>query len=470
MPLSVQTGYAMKRSRRDSSLARLTATGELSQGRRRVAHMTDQGAGSDPLNVEPLNSGGLGEDSITEPEAPPVPQEEEEEAQRSRPRRTRTPRTFPASSFLEALPLAEAIQRFAAGQRIRRLTLFENLGRSADSGPTRQLITNSGQYGLTRGSYNAEWLELTDEGRLASGDDSLGRARLAARLELAIARIVPFNLLYEQYSDNRLPALAVLRDYATDNGVAADHVNECVETFLANARELGLVRTYAGAERLLTFELVLEELAEGASYVDTEQQGDDGDRPLPPLAVARPVTRETSSPARILAEASDLSNVCFIVSPIGSEGSEQRKHSNLILGSLIEPALDGFDLRIVRADKISKPGMITAQVIDHLVRAPLVIADLSYGNPNVYYELALRHACRKPVVQIIRSSDHLPFDVGQFRTVPLDMTDLYSFVPQLDGYRAEIARQCRAALDEDGPADSPLSVFYARFWEQFVAT
>jgi hypothetical protein len=369
---------------------------------------------------------------------------------------------------MEALPLADAIQRFAAGQRIRRLTLLENLGRSADSSASRQLITNSNQYGLTRGSYNAEWLELTDEGRLASGDDSLGRARLAARLELAIARVAPFNAMYEQYKDNRLPTLTVLRDFATDNGVAPDHVDECVETFLANARELGLVRTYAGAERLLTFELVLEELEQGADYVDPDESGDGGKQSVQRLASGPVPIREASTPARILAETSNLSDVCFIVSPIGSESSEQRKHSNLVLGALIEPALGGFDLRIVRADKISKPGMITAQVIDHLVRAPLVIADLSYGNPNVYYELALRHACRKPVVQIIRSSDHLPFDVGQFRTVVLDLTDIYSFVPQLDSYRAEIARQCRAAIDEDGPADSPLSLFYARFWEQFV--
>ncbi len=124
-------------------------------------------------------------------------------------------------------------------------------------------------------------------------------------------------------------------------------------------------------------------------------------------------------------------------------------------------------MRLVRADRITSPGMITAQVIEHIVRSPLVVADLSFGNPNVYYELALRHACRRPVVQLIRAGDHLPFDVNQFRTVTLDMTDIFSLVPRIDTYRAEIARQCRAALDQEGPADSPLSLFYPRFWEQF---
>jgi hypothetical protein len=129
-------------------------------------------------------------------------------------RRARTARTFPASSFAEALPLAEAIQRLAAGQRVRRLTLFEHLQRSPESSSSRQLVTNSTQYGLRTGSYTAEFLELTETGRLASGDDSLGRARLAARLELAIEVIQPFQRLYETHKDNRIPTPAVLRDFA----------------------------------------------------------------------------------------------------------------------------------------------------------------------------------------------------------------------------------------------------------------
>jgi hypothetical protein len=59
-----------------------------------------------------------------------------------------------------------------------------------------------------------------------------------------------------------------------------------------------------------------------------------------------------------------------------------------------------------------------------------VIADLSFHNPNVFYELALRHAVRKPIVQISRTADRLPFDIGQFRTIVVDTTDIYSLVPR----------------------------------------
>ena len=377
-------------------------------------------------------------------------------------KRTRSARTFPAASFIESLPLAEAIQRHAAGQRVRRLTLFEHMGRSAESGTSRQLVTNSSQYAITKGSYKAEFLELTQKGALASGDDSLGRAKLAARLQLAIADVAPFNALYEQFKNNRLPATGVLRDFVIEQSlVSEDNGDECIETFLANCRDLGLLTNYAGAERLLTFELLLD----GASEPEPEPARVEGRVAAEAFAEPRPL----SSPAQVIADTSDLSNVCFLVTPIGEEGSEQRMHADLMLGSLVEPALQGLGMRLVRADRISTPGMITAQVIDHLVRAPLVIADLSFGNPNVFYELALRHASRQPAVQIIRAGDHLPFDVGQFRTVPIDMTSIFTLVPQIDTYRAEIARQCRAALAEKGEAESPLSLFYPRFWDQYKA-
>ncbi|WIE76778.1 hypothetical protein [Curtobacterium sp. MCSS17_007] len=387
-----------------------------------------------------------------------------------KPRKTRTPRSYPAASFLESLPLAEAIQRYAAGQRVRRLTLFDQMGRSADSGTSRQLVTNSSQYGLTKGSYQAEFLELTEKGSLASGDESLGQAKLAARLQLAIADVVPFNALYEQFKNNRMPAASVMVDFVVEQALTSKaHSNECVETFLANARDLGLLTTYAGAERLLTFEILLDEVAEELPE-DDENDVDEAEADLPHREFHRapPAPRKSAkSPAQVIANAADLTDVCFLVTPIGEEGSEQRMHADLMLGSLIEPALETLGLRIVRADRISTPGMITAQIIDHLVRAPLVIADLSFGNPNVFYELALRHASRLPAVQLIRSGDHLPFDVGQFRTVPIDMTSIFTLVPQIDTYRAEIARQCRAALSEHGDAESPLSLFYPRFWDQY---
>ena len=136
-------------------------------------------------------------------------------------------------------------------------------------------------------------------------------------------------------------------------------------------------------------------------------------------------------------------------------------HSDLFLGSIVEPALEEFGLKVVRGDRIEDTGMITRQEVQYVMRARLVIADLSFHNPNVFYELALRHASGLPTVQIIRSCDQVPFDVGQMRTVRIDTTSIYTLVPQLEVYRAEIANQVRRALENSEVADNPYTAFYS---------
>lgn len=394
----------------------------------------------------------------------------------AQPRKRRAARrSFPAMSFDEAMFLATAIQQHGSGQPIRRLTLFEALNRSPDGGTTRNLITASGQYGLTTGSYAAEWLELTQLGAIASDPSSAPAAKLSAQAQLAILDRPPFRAIYEKYKGGRLPAVEALRDTARETEVEEVDVAECVETFLANARSLGLVRNIGGSEHLLTIETIVEERAkqgappppvtgkitiEERETLDTGSSSQNGHQSEADSTVILPGSAAESRASLT----TPLADTCFIVSPIGEEGSEHRKHADLVLGSLIEPALAELKLKAVRADKISVPGMITRQVIEHVARAKLVIVDLSFGNPNVFYELALRHAVRKPLVQITRTGDKLPFDVGQFRTVVIDMSDVYTLVPQIDLHRQEITRQCRAALADGETADSPLSRFYPQFW------
>jgi hypothetical protein len=106
-------------------------------------------------------------------------------------RKPRKERKFPPLTFEEALALPEAIQKYAAGQKVRRLTLFERLNKNPDSLEARKLITASGQYGLTKGSYTAEHLELTPEGNEATNDDVTPAKRLQARFDLAIKNHSP---------------------------------------------------------------------------------------------------------------------------------------------------------------------------------------------------------------------------------------------------------------------------------------
>ena len=116
------------------------------------------------------------------------------------------------------------------------------------------LIVNSNRYGLTQGSYKAEFLELTTEGFTATSPDTQARERRRVLFELAVNRIEPFRALYDKFRDNRLPSKAVLEDALREAGVGDEFVSEGVETFIVNAKYLGLLRAIAGAERLVAID------------------------------------------------------------------------------------------------------------------------------------------------------------------------------------------------------------------------
>ena len=94
------------------------------------------------------------------------------------------------------------------------------------------------------------------------------------------------------------------------------------------------------------------------------------------------------------------------------------------------------------------------------MKSRLVIVDLSHHNPNVFYELAVRHMIKKPVVQITRLLDKVPFDINQMRTIVIDDTDIYTLLPKLEIYKSEIATQVRRALENEGAADNPITAYY----------
>jgi len=145
---------------------------------------------------------------------------------------------------------------------------------------------------------------------------------------------------------------------------------------------------------------------------------------------------------------------CFVIAPIGEPESDIRKRSDQILKHIIVPAVEKCGYIPLRADQISEPGIITSQVIQHTVEDPLVIADLTGRNPNVFYELAIRHAIKKPLVQIIKKGDAIPFDVAGTRTIHVDHHDLDS----VEEAKTEIVKQIKAVEKDAADVDTPISV------------
>jgi hypothetical protein len=150
----------------------------------------------------------------------------------------------------------------------------------------------------------------------------------------------------------------------------------------------------------------------------------------------------------------DEKKICFVISPIGEDDSDTRKRSDQVLKHIITGAVEQLNYEVIRADKISEPGIITHQILQHIVDAPLVIADLTERNPNVFYELALRHAIRKPLVQLIKKGELIPFDVAATRIIQFDLQNLDS----VDAAKVEIVAQIKSLEAGKNDTDNPISV------------
>lgn len=248
-------------------------------------------------------------------------------------KRTRTVRNFPAVPFKDAEDFTRSVFDIGGGQPVKRLTLFDQLGKSPDSGPSRALITNSNKYGLTKGGYNAEELALTDLGLQVSSDKVTEKQRQSGRINAAIVNIQPFNAVFETLIGNKLPPSAVLIDRMKEHGVTVDAAAEAVDTLILNMRDVGLLQTLSAAERVVSVQSRLDGIIE-----------------VSPLSA--PATNYRGSASVITSSHASFETTAFYVTPIGQVGSPQRRHADMFSASIVEPAIEFTQLKLVRADQI----------------------------------------------------------------------------------------------------------------------
>ena len=147
-----------------------------------------------------------------------------------------------------------------------------------------------------------------------------------------------------------------------------------------------------------------------------------------------------------------LEKECFFIAPIGEAESDLRRRSDGVLKYIVGRAADEVGLTAIRADQLADPGQINLQVVEHVLNAKAAVADLTGLNPNVFYEIAIRHTARLPLVLIAEKGCVLPFDISNMRTIFFDHTDLES----ADHCREAIVAALKSTLD-GGAVESPIA-------------
>ncbi|PPA78728.1 MAG: hypothetical protein C00003105_00894 [ANME-2 cluster archaeon HR1] len=152
--------------------------------------------------------------------------------------------------------------------------------------------------------------------------------------------------------------------------------------------------------------------------------------------------------------------MCFVDMPFGiktdiSSGIEI--DFDHIYKTAIKPAIKDAGLEPLRGDEERTGGIIHSAMFARLLLAEYVIADLTLSNPNVFYELGIRHAARPfTTIPIFANVHQIPFDVTMIRALPYQLEDGKLTEKEAENLKTELKKRLQQAIDGPMTKDSPL--------------
>jgi tetratricopeptide (TPR) repeat protein len=157
----------------------------------------------------------------------------------------------------------------------------------------------------------------------------------------------------------------------------------------------------------------------------------------------------------------DYTKTCFVIMPFGTKPVGKRKvNFDRIYDKIFKPAIaavalpEGGKLKPSRTDKDFFAGDIGQEMFQYLNDSRFALVDITGLNPNVMYEIGVRHAVRESGTAVFRQGDAtIPFDINRIKAFP------YSYRPESNAAeaRALIRRVLRASLEQNA-LDSPVQI------------
>lgn len=294
---------------------------------------------------------------------------------------------FPRHSVAKAIRIPQAILEQNAGKACSRADAAKFLGLGSPAGPFSVEISSAIKYGF---------LEQPEAGHIQPS--SLAKKILRPQLpsdaidgyRQAVITAPDISEVYQHYRGENLPDDQFLRNTVVETyKVPAESFQEFKQVFLESLETAELVSKHGDKIRI------------------TDVASGDASAPV------------SSDRLKKLERATNVgaNDSCFVMQPFAAPLGDYYE-------KIYRPAIEKAGLRPVRADaEIFATGKIMDQVWSGINAAKVLVAELTTRNPNVFYELGLAHAMKKPVVLVSAKEEDVPFDLQHIRVIYYDMSD-----------------------------------------------
>lgn len=105
---------------------------------------------------------------------------------------------------------------------------------------------------------------------------------------------------------------------------------------------------------------------------------------------------------------------CFVIMPFSTTKSCSENRWAQIFDYIIKPAVEDSGLGYVCERSSADRQNLIKGILEALNEANVVIADLTDSNPNVFYELGIRHTLANRTILIAQGKKHIPFDLTPY--------------------------------------------------------
>lgn len=151
-------------------------------------------------------------------------------------------------------------------------------------------------------------------------------------------------------------------------------------------------------------------------------------------------------------------NNIFVAMPFGIKPARRRRYNidfDRIYDKAIKPTAEELNLNIIRADEEIDGGIIHTLMIERLICTDIVIVDITNENPNVYYELGIRH-CARPhsTILIYDKNTRLPFDIQPLRAIPYELENGMIKEEEATNLKNNLVERIKSVMDHNCKCDS----------------